>query len=198
MDTSFFQSEIFIYFILPLLIFLARIFDVTIGTIRIILVSKGRKNLAPYLGFFEVLIWILAISRIMQNLNNPICYIAYAGGFAAGNYIGMMVEEKIALGDLLIRIITQKEANYLIKSLHQEGYGTTSIDASGTKGRVHIIFSIIKRAELKKVVDMINDFNPNAFYSIEDLRLISHGIFPVKQKHPGLHIHPLKHWKKGK
>ena len=198
MDTSFFQSEIFIYFVLPLLIFLARIFDVTIGTIRIILVSKGRKNLAPYLGFFEVLIWILAISRIMQNLNNPICYIAYAGGFAAGNYIGMMVEEKIALGDLLIRIITQKEANYLIKSLHQEGYGTTSIDASGTKGRVHIIFSIIKRAELKKVVDMINDFNPNAFYSIEDLRLISHGIFPVKQKHPGLHIHPLKHWRKGK
>ena len=198
MDSSFFQSDIYIYFILPFLIFLARIFDVTIGTIRIIMVSKGRKNLAPYLGFFEVLIWILAISRIMQNLNNPICYIAYAGGFAAGNYIGMMVEEKIAIGVLLIRIITQKEANYLIKSLHQEGYGTTSIDANGTEGRVHIIFTIIKRAELNKVADLINEFNPNAFYSIEDLRFISHGIFPYKSKHPGLHFHPFKRWRKGK
>ena len=113
MDSSFFQSEMYMYFVLPFLIFLARICDVTIGTIRIILVSKGRKNMAPFLGFFEVFIWILAISRIMQNLNNPICYIAYAGGFAAGNYIGMMVEEKIALGVILIRIITHKEATYL-------------------------------------------------------------------------------------
>ena len=110
MDSSFFQSDIHIYIILPLLIFLARICDVTLGTIRIIAVSKGLKRLAPFLGFFEVFIWILAISRIMQNLNNPICYIAYAGGFAAGNYVGMKVEEKVALGIILIRVITYKEA----------------------------------------------------------------------------------------
>jgi len=198
MDSSFFQSEIYMYLILPLFIFIARIMDVTIGTIRIILVSKGWKNWAPYLGFFEVFIWILAISRIMQNLDNILCYITYAGGFAAGNYVGMIIEEKMALGILLIRIITQKDASPLIKSLQQEGYGTTILDATGAKERVHVIYSIIKRAEFKKVVHLINEFNPNAFYSIEDLRFVSHGIFPIKSKHTGLHLHPLKRWRKGK
>lgn len=198
MDSSLFQSEIYMYLILPLLIFIARILDVSIGTIRIILVSKGLKNLAPILGFFEIFIWILAISRIMQNLDNLLCYITYAGGFAMGNYIGMRIEEKMALGILLIRIITQKDANNLINSLQQEGYGTTILDATGANEKVHIIYTIIKRVELKKVVDLINKFNPKAFYSIEDLRFVSQGIFPLKSKHTGFHIHPLKRWRKGK
>ena len=94
MDTSFFDSDLFSYVLMPLLIFLARICDVSIGTLRIIFVSKGKKNIAPILGFFEVLIWITAISKIMQNLDNYINYIAYAAGFATGNLIGMIIEEK--------------------------------------------------------------------------------------------------------
>jgi len=198
MDSSLFQSEIYIYLVLPLLIFTARIFDVTIGTIRIILVSRGLKNLAPFFGFFEVFIWILAISRIMQNLDNFLCYIAYAGGFALGNYVGMIVEEKIALGVLLIRIITQKNATNLIKSLQHEGYGITILDATGGKELVHVIYTIIKRSELKKAIKLINGFNPNAFYSIEDLRFVSHGIFPLKSKNSELQINPMKRWRKGK
>ena len=85
MDTNFFGTDLYVFFLLPLLIFLARICDVTIGTMRIIMVSKGKKLLAPVLGFFEVLIWVMAIGKIMQNLSNPVCYIAYAGGFAIGN-----------------------------------------------------------------------------------------------------------------
>ncbi len=154
--------------------------------------------MAPFLGFFEILIWILAISRIMQNLDNPICYIAYAGGFATGNYVGMIIEEKLAIGILLIRIITQNDATHLINSLEQEGYGSTSIEAEGALKQVHIIFTVIKRVKLKDVVQLINEFNPNAFYSIEDLRFVNQGIFPIKPKHPGLHIHSIKHWRKGK
>ncbi len=84
MENTFFSSDLFSYAILPLLIFLARICDVSIGTLRIIFVSKGVKKVAPVLGFFEVLIWIIAISKIMQNLDNYVNYIAYAAGFATG------------------------------------------------------------------------------------------------------------------
>ncbi|NLI23307.1 MAG: hypothetical protein GX419_01195, partial [Bacteroidales bacterium] len=86
--SAFLQSDWFNYLILPFLIFLARICDVSIGTLRIIFVAKGNKLVAPFLGFFEVLIWILAITRIIQNLDNPFCYLGYAAGFATGNYIG--------------------------------------------------------------------------------------------------------------
>jgi uncharacterized protein YebE (UPF0316 family) len=198
MDTNFFQTEIYTYLVLPVLIFLARITDVTIGTMRLILVSRGRKIIVPLLGFFEVLIWILALSRIMQNLDNIICYFAYAGGFASGNYIGMLLEEKLALGDILIRVITQKDATNLIKSLQEKGYGTTSVEARGLKDKVHIIFTIIKRVEIKKVVDIIHTFNPKAFFSIEDLRFVEHGIFPPKPTHFSLRKHPLRRWRKGK
>ena len=198
MDTNFFQSEIYTYLVLPLFIFLARIADVTLGTTKIILISKGYKKIVPLLGFFEIFIWILAISRIMQNLDNVICYFAYAGGFASGNYIGMLLEEKLALGDLLIRVITQKDATGLINSLHEQGYGTTSVEAMGLKDHVHIIYTIVKRAEFKEVVDIIHSFNPKAFFSIEDLRFVKHGISPFKPTHFALRTHPLKRWRKGK
>ena len=90
METSFFDSNLFIYVLLPLLIFMARICDVSIGTLRIIFVSKGKRNIAPVLGFFEVLIWITAISKIMENLDNYVNFVAYAAGFATGNFVGMM------------------------------------------------------------------------------------------------------------
>ena len=128
MDSEFYQSDIYTYLVLLVIIFLARICDVTLRTIRMILVSKGQKKLVPYLGFVEVLIWILAISQIMQNLNNPLSYFAYAGGFAVVTYVGMMIEEKLALGNILVRIITQKDATDLIGSLKHEGYGTTFLE----------------------------------------------------------------------
>lgn len=163
----------FTFVIVPLLIFLLRVIDVSLDTIRIVFISKGNKILAPLLGFFEVLIWLIAITRIMENLDNAIYYIAYAGGFAAGNYIGLIIEEKLALGVQLFRIITQKEASTLILRLREKGYSVTSLEAEGNSGLVHIIFSVIKRSESKKVIEIINQHNPNAFYSIEDVRKVN-------------------------
>ena len=173
MDTWWFS-----YVILPLLIFVARITDVTLGTMRIILISKGKKKIVPVLAFFEILIWVLAISRIFQNLTNPVCYIAYAAGFATGTYVGMLVEEKLALGTQLVRIITQKDAGGLIRSLRENGYGVTSVDATGTQGPVHIIYSVTERKNMPELTDLIHRFNPNAFYSVEDIRYVEKGIFP--------------------
>jgi len=161
------------YVVIPLLIFLSRVIDVSLDTIRIVYISKGNKIWAPILGFFEVLIWLIAITRIMENLDNVIYYIAYAGGFAAGNYIGLIIEEKLALGLQMFRIITQKDGSTLIQSLTEKGYGITSIDAEGRNGNVNVIFSVVKRSESKKVIEIINRHNPNAFYSIEDIRRVN-------------------------
>jgi len=113
MQTDFFSSELFTWVILPVLIFLARIMDVSIGTMRLIFVSKGMKYLAPVLGFFEVTIWLLAIGQIMQHLDNVMCYIAYGSGFAMGNYLGIVLEEKMSIGTVLIRVIPQKDTSQL-------------------------------------------------------------------------------------
>ncbi len=163
--------------LLPLMIFFARILDVSIGTVRIILVAKGYKKVAPLIGFFEVLIWIIAITRIVENLDNWICYIAYAGGFAAGNYIGMIIEERLALGYEMVRIITHKEADDLIPKLREKGYGTTSVDAHGNLGDVAVIYVIVSRKKLKEVIGLIYKYNPKALYTIEDIRYVSKEVF---------------------
>ena len=178
----FINSPVFVWVILPLLIFIARILDVSIGTLRIIFVSRGMKYLAPLLGFFEVLIWLIAIGQIMQHLDNVMCYIAYAGGFAAGNYLGIIIEQKLKMGIYIVRIITQKNANELIAFLRSKDYGITSIDAEGSQGKVSILYSIIRRKNLNHFIESIEQFNPNAFYTIEDVRFVSKGIFsPIRE-----------------
>jgi uncharacterized protein YebE (UPF0316 family) len=177
---TFYESATFTYFVLPFLIFLSRIADVSIGTVRIVMVSKGQKVWAPVLGFFEVLIWLIAISRIFENLDNWVCYFAYALGYATGNYVGLKLEEMLAMGIVRIQIITRKTAQELINNMKDSGYGLTYHDAKGGSEDVSIIYSILKRTELPKVVEQIKTYNPNAFYSIEDVRFVSHGLFPVK------------------
>ena len=198
MDANFFGTDLFVYFLLPLLIFLARICDVTIGTIRIVMISKGKKLVAPVLGFFEILIWVIAIGKIMQNLNNPVCYVAYAGGFAIGNYVGMKVEEKLAIGLIVLRIITQEDASGLIKALRDMGFGITEIDAIGKDKKVHVIFSIMKRHDIPVIVEKINNFNPKAFYTIEDIRAINKGVFPAHNVGISHGISRVWRWRKGK
>lgn len=165
--------DVFNFVILPLLIFLSRIVDVSLDTIRIILISKGYKRTVPLVGFFQVLVWIIVITRIMQNLDNWLCYIAYAGGFAAGNYIGMIIEEKIALGYEMVRVITRVEANDLIGKLKEKGYGTTSVKALGNLGEVAVIYIIVSRKMLKDVINLIAKYNPQALYTVEDIRFVS-------------------------
>ncbi len=110
MDTS----SIFSWVVLPLLIFFARVLDCSIGTLRIIFIARSKKLLVPLLGFIEILIWLVAIRQIMENLTNVFYYIAYAGGFAMGNFVGICIEEKLAMGKLIFRIITQNNDNALV------------------------------------------------------------------------------------
>ena len=176
-----FDAWTFTWIILPLLIFCARIFDVSIGTIRIIFVSRGRKVIAPILGFFEILIWLMAIGKIMQNLSNVMAYVSYAGGFAMGNFVGIWIEQKLAVGMVILRVITRKDASALIAELKLRGFGVTSIDAKGNEGPVNIVYSVLKRSALETVIRLMEEMNPKAFYSIEDVRAVREGIFPRKR-----------------
>jgi len=171
--TAFVHSQIFSLAVLPLLIFLARVTDVTIGTMRIIFVSRGFRFIAACAGFIEILIWLFAIGQIMTNLGNWVTYIAYATGYAVGNYIGIMMEQRLALGYLLIRIITQRDGTALEQKLRKANFIVTSVDAEGGRGPVKILFTVLKRKMVPSVVELIKSTNPLAYYTIEDLRSVS-------------------------
>jgi len=171
------NSEIFTWVLLPVLIFVARICDVSIGTVRIVYVSKGLKVLASVLGFFEVSIWILAIGQIMKHMDNLACFLAYGTGFATGNYFGIMLEEKLSIGTVIMRIIPRDDASDLISFLKSQNFGLTVVDGEGSMGKVKVIFSVIQRTDIDRMISIINSYNPNAFYSVEDVKVVKEGIF---------------------
>ncbi|MDD4189062.1 MAG: DUF2179 domain-containing protein [Eubacteriales bacterium] len=175
------DTDIFKYLVLPALIFLSRLLDVPISTVRIMFMSKGKKFLSPLLGFFESLIWVFIISQIMQHLDNALTYIAYAGGFAIGCYVGMILEEKLALGTYMVRIILSDDTNDIRTKLIEEGFGVTKIIGIGRNGPVSVINTIIKRRDVERVVSIIHNSDKKAFYSIEETRSVSAGVFPSRR-----------------
>ncbi len=176
------DSQIFTWVILPLLIFFSRIADQSIGTLRLIFVSKGYKYLAPFLGFFEVIIWLIAVGQIFKQLDNFLYYIAYGAGFAAGNFVGIILEERISLGTVVVRIIPKLDTTELINYLRSQNYGLTIMDAEGSRGKVKVILSIIPRKQIGDFVSIINKYNPRAFYSIEEIKSVSYGVFKKKER----------------
>lgn len=174
------DSQIFSWVILPILIFLARIMDQSIGTMRLIFLSKGMRILAPLLGFFEVIIWLLAVSQIMKHLDNWLTYVAYGAGFAMGNYIGIMIEEKLSLGTAIIRVILPDIPADLILQLSEKHYGVTMLDATGIKGPVKILLSTIRRKEIREFVTVLNTHYPQAFYTIEEVKSVNRGVFSAE------------------
>lgn len=165
--------------LLPVVIFFGRICDVTLGTLRIIFVSKGEKKKAPIVGFFEVFIWVVIISQVFANASSWIAYVAYAGGYAAGNYVGILVENKIAFGFQLLRVYTKLSGKELTQLLNKNGFGSTLIRGEGAVAEVDIIETVISRKSQKQVISIIDAFDPNAFYLIEDIRSKQKGIFAL-------------------
>lgn len=167
--------------IIPLMICIARITDVSIGTVRVIFVAKGMKMRASVLGFFEVIIWLVVIGQIMQNLTEWQNYIAYGLGFALGNYVGIAIESKLAYGSVMLRIVTARDATELVQVLREQDYGVTAIDAEGKSGPVKVIMMIVQRSQLSHILAEVEEKNPRAFYTIEDVRSVKEGIFPSRR-----------------
>jgi uncharacterized protein YebE (UPF0316 family) len=157
-------------FLLPLAIFVAEMAVVTISTMRIIFIARGLKTLAAGLGFFEITIWLFAIGQVMSNLDSPLCFAGFAGGFVTGNWLGMSLEQRLAIGSVLVRVITGLESQKLVDLLREAGCGVTRIGAHGLQGPVEIVFTVIPRRRLADVLALVRRFDADAFYSIDELQ----------------------------
>lgn len=168
-------------FLLPVLIFFARIADVSLGTLRITMVSRGYKLESALLGFFEVLIWVIVVAQLLTNLDHWVNYIAYAAGFSAGTFIGLYIEDVMKVGTVMVRVITLHKSTELIEALKEAGVAVTSIDAKGGFNDVKIIFTVMKRKKLNQVFEIVKEIDPEAFFSTEDVKYTNkhHDYTPV-------------------
>jgi uncharacterized protein YebE (UPF0316 family) len=164
--------------ILPILVFLAETCVCTICTVRTIFIARGQKGLASLLGFFEVSTWLFAITKVMQNLNRVDCFLAFVIGFTLGNFLGVLLEKKLALGRVVVHLTTRRRAGGLVEELRAAGYGVTTQEARGATGPVQIVFTVIPRRELDALVALLQEFDPDAFYSVHDLQSGAGGITP--------------------
>jgi len=167
--------------LLPVIIFFGRVVDVSLGTLRIIFVSKGEKYKAPLIGFVEVFIWVVVISQILSRANDMVAYVSYAAGYATGNYVGILLENRIAYGIVLCRIYTQKNGKDLVASLNKMNIGATLTHGTGSANEVDIIETVVDRKEMKKLERTLNNFDSNIFYVVEDVRTKQNGIFPKRK-----------------
>lgn len=152
------------------LIVLARVGDVSMGTLRVAFIARGRKYLAAFCGFGEVFIWICVVSRIISGEPRLWAYAAYALGFACGTLAGMWIEEHLAVGWTLVRVITNKSVESLVQNLAAAGFGITRQDAQGARGPVQVLVSLMPRKRLGEFQQILKAFDPAAFYTIEDVR----------------------------
>ena len=153
-----------------LLIVVARIADVSMGTLRVAFIARGRKYFAAACGFVEVLIWISVVSRVLSGDRQFFTYVAYATGFACGTLVGMFIEEHLAVGWSLVRVITAKPVGELVRQLSGAGFGVTLQDAMGARGPVQVIVTLMPRKRLDEFQPLLREFDPAAFYTIEDVR----------------------------
>lgn len=165
--------EMLNYLLLPLMIFCARVMDVTLSTVKILFVMNGKRDIAPFLGFFEALIWLVAIGQIISNVDNVWSYLAYAGGFATGTWVGMYVEEKLAVGRVVLRLIVNDSIDELREFLHDNDFRYSLLDGEGRMGKVSIVFLVVDRDKLPQLIEGVNAHHPNAFYTIEGVRKVS-------------------------
>lgn len=152
---------------IPLLIFGARLLDVPLGTVRMIILVQGHRYAAASLGFFEVIIWALAVGGVIHYLNNPFAVIAYGGGFAAGTLVGMMIEDRLAIGYRTIRVFNAKPEVKLSERLRELGHRVTTVPGDGRDGPVEIAFMVVRRRKVREIYQAVKEIAPGAFTTIE-------------------------------
>ncbi|MBN1980026.1 MAG: DUF2179 domain-containing protein [Chitinivibrionales bacterium] len=176
------DQTLFSWVVIPLLIIIARIFDVSIGTLRIIFIARGYERVGAILGFFEVIIWLCAISQVMKNLSNVACYLAYGAGFGLGTLIGGAIEKRLAVGVQVVQIITDSQLESLQMVLRDEGYGVTTIQGHGGKGAVNIIYVVTQRKQVQHVLHIVNSIEPKSFVTVQAIDRHMQGFF-TKNNH---------------
>lgn len=158
-----------------LVIFCLRLTDVTLGTLRILMTVRGRKLPAALIGFVEVTIFVVAISQVVRNATNFWSVLGYASGFAAGTVVGMTIEDRLALGFTVVRIISADLENRIAEALRALGYGVTEMTGQGLRGAVEILEVVVQRHDLPVVLQTIDEVDSRAFVTVEETRRVYRG-----------------------
>jgi uncharacterized protein YebE (UPF0316 family) len=159
------------------LIFLLRVTDMALDTLRVLMVMRGRKGIAWILGFFQSAIFILAISSVLTHLDNPLNVVGYAAGFATGNVVGMWIEERLAIGHVSITIVSSRRGAAIADHLRAEGFGVTEIPARGKDGMVSLLTCSVLRKNVADVRNLVNEIDAEAFITAEDVRPVRRGFW---------------------
>jgi uncharacterized protein YebE (UPF0316 family) len=160
-----------------LMIFSLRVVDMTLDTLRVLVVMRGQKKIAWVLGFFQASVFVVAIGTVLNNLDNPLNIIGYAAGFATGNVVGMLIEEKMAIGHTMINIVSPRRGSAIADNLRKNGYAVTEIAARGKDGMVTLLNCNVLRRQVGDIRTLVNDIDPEAFITAEDVRPIRRGFW---------------------
>lgn len=167
----------------PLVIFCLRIVDVSLATLRMLLSVRGMKRIAPFIGFFEVSIWLFAVGNAVNNLNSVWHLLGYAGGFATGTLVGLWIEEKMAFGLATVRVMSLHGGVELAEALREKGFRVTEFAGHGRDGRVEVVLTVVQRRELPTVFQEVGVWDPDAFVTVEEPRSIHRGwMFQQRRK----------------
>jgi uncharacterized protein YebE (UPF0316 family) len=158
--------------LLCLLIFSARVCDVSLGTLRLIMITQGRRPFAAGLGFFEVLIWVTAVSKVVSNLQHPIVAVAYALGFACGNYVGLTIERWAAFGHQVVRVFS-RQGEEMSERLRSLGFRVTLFEGRGRDGPVHSLYTETPRRDVPRLLHEARALDPRCYYVVDDIRVAS-------------------------
>jgi uncharacterized protein YebE (UPF0316 family) len=173
MDMIFSQSPI----LGAVLIFALRVTDMSLDTLRVLFVMRGKKVYAWILGFFQSAVFVLAITSVLSNLDNPLNLIGYAAGFATGNVLGMLIEERLAIGYIDLRIISPRRGSAIVERLRSDGYAVTEIPARGRDGMVTLLSCSLRRKHAQRVDKLVREIDPDAFVTAEDVRSVGRGFW---------------------
>ena len=168
--------------VLPILIFISRILDVSLDTLKVVFVSQGYKKLAVLANFLGTLVWIVIVRQVITSMENPMWLLAYAFGASAGTYIGLLISEKVAIGKVAIRANIRNRPDKLITKLRKSGFGVTVTEAHGKIKSSKQLYSVIKGKDVEKYVGIIKKNNPKAFYTVENIKSVNEGIFRTSEK----------------
>ena len=178
------QDELALLFASPtgaILIFLLRIVDVSCDTMRVLFAIRGKRGIAGVLGFFQALIWIFAVGNAVKHLDSWMHIVAYAGGYAAGTMVGITIERAVAYGLATVRVISRHGGVEIAEGLRERGYGVTEIAGFGREGSVEILNCVVQRAHMDEVMTIIDQFDPNAFVTVEEPKILRGGSFAVRE-----------------
>jgi uncharacterized protein YebE (UPF0316 family) len=158
-----------------LLIFCLRLTDVSMGTVRTIMVMRGMRRVAALIGFVEVSIWVVAISRVIGHVDSIWSVLGYSGGFAAGTLLGMWIEDKLALGHVYVHVVSMSKGPELALAIREAGYGATQVQAEGKSGPVQVIDTVVPRKQAKGLLHLVNEIDDDSFVTIEEARKVMRG-----------------------